>query len=233
MTKVVVGAPAMDRSWILPQWREHVLAAAPEGWDITFLLLITAEDVLSIDSIASYEDVVVHETNEEYRDYERDWSDPKSLEHMSVLRNAMLSIVRGMEPDLFISLDTDILVHPQSVSLMFETMEDMEADAVAGLVYLGSGNVTTNYGYWTDSSKRGYRRGKNFAVSPVDIIMAYKLMKPSAYHVDYVYHIYGEDLGWSINAKGKGLKLFADARVASKHVMNKEYIGIEDTRCGY
>jgi hypothetical protein len=68
---------------------------------------------------------------------------------------------------------------------------------------------------------------------PVDVIMAMKLMKPSAYWVDYRDHEQGEDVGWSIACQEQHLRLGWDGRVCSKHVMKPEQLDPIDARCGY
>jgi hypothetical protein len=66
-----------------------------------------------------------------------------------------------------------------------------------------------------------------------DVIMAVKLMSPAAYNVDYEVHRQGEDIGWSIAARKKGVKLGWDGRTVSKHLMTKDALDKIDKRVGF
>jgi hypothetical protein len=63
--------------------------------------------------------------------------------------------------------------------------------------------------------------------------LAIKLMSPRAYNIDYRFHHQGEDIGWSVAATEKGLKLGWDGRICSKHVMAADQLQLVDPRCGY
>lgn len=233
MTSLLVGAPSKSRAWILPSWLEYIDAAKPSGVDVNILVLLPENDEESIDLLSQRDDVqLVIEAPEDLR-YERKWNVPGEIEKMSLLRNRLLEEVRLLAPDFFLSIDTDILVHPEAISNLMETMESYEADAAASLTYLSTGGTTTtNVGIWR-SYGSSFNRGANVGCYPVDILMALKMMRASAYNVDYSPHVLGEDIGWSINCKETGLKFHADMRSPSKHVMGESFLLSEDKRCGY
>jgi hypothetical protein len=68
---------------------------------------------------------------------------------------------------------------------------------------------------------------------PVGVIMAIKLMTPPAYNVDYEWNHQGEDIGWSLAALARGLKLGWDSRTTTKHVFYPHLLDEVDPRCGY
>ncbi len=53
------------------------------------------------------------------------------------------------------------------------------------------------------------------------------------YNVNYDYHNFGEDLGWSKNMARAKAKIFFDGRVKNKHCMNPEWLERVDKRVGF
>jgi hypothetical protein len=55
--------------------------------------------------------------------------------------------------------------------------------------------------------------------------MAAKMMSKKAYEsIDYAVHSQGEDLGWSLEAKKKGLDLYSASYIYALHVMHEEML---------
>jgi hypothetical protein len=160
---------------------------------------------------------------------QRDWG-PDRYEQMVELRNRLLGRVRQLAPSWFLSLDSDILLHPQTLTNLLESTERF--DAVGGRTYMTPGDTTCpSWGTVTHSG--GLRRSDAEGVFPIQVIMAIKLMSPAAYDVDYEYHAHGEDLGWAAACRRRGLRLGVDARVANKHVMSPAMLERTDPRCGF
>jgi hypothetical protein len=136
-----------------------------------------------------------------------------------------------MEPELFLSADTDILIHPESLFYMLESIQKF--DAVGGKLYM------TARGRFHPSCAKLGREGQLIrskdpkGVFETEVIMALKLMTPKAYNVNYDFHEQGEDVGWSITCRRKGLKLGFDGRVANKHIMDPSMLDRMDDRVGY
>lgn len=163
------------------------------------------------------------------------WGNVSNLEKMVSLRNFLLEKVRELEPDLFLSLDSDILCHPQQIKNLIETISH-QFEAVGGKVYLAPGRDTPSWAYYNRT--RGLMRHNADHVFRVDVIMAVKLMLPAAYHVDYEFDKDGEDIGWSLACADRGIQLGHDGRVTSKHVMHEAEGGVSlidkiDPRCGF
>ena len=171
----------------------------------------------------------VVEIEEEFRPYKRIWNTPR-LRHMAHIRNVLLGHVRKLEPDVFWSLDSDILVAPG----VFDSASAMlgEYDAVGTKCYMSSNRAAPSFAM-LPSPARGLLRPDSEGQLKVDVIMASKLMSPAAYEIDYVVHPQGEDVGWSILARRSGLELGWDGTVCSKHVMEQRNLDTIDPRCGY
>lgn len=233
---LVIGCPTRKRDWILDIWKEAVLLSLPEGVSYKFCFITGEDDIKTIDKLNSWtnEPVVIKTVIEEATEDIRSWSDPDRYHHMAFLRNKLLSTVAQEDPKYFLSLDSDILIHPNLISNLTRSIEVNDFDAVGGLTFLDPVNKDcTNVAMWTDQKMQGFKRVKSIGVHKVDAIMAIKLIKGSALKVGYSYHPMGEDFGWCKNMKYNDKKIGYDGRVPNKHVMHPKWLGIVDKRVGW
>jgi hypothetical protein len=159
----------------------------------------------------------------------RNWGEQSRLHDMVHLRNELLLYVRKRDPELFFSLDSDILLHKDSLRNLLETVQNY--DAVGGKTYMTRvGTMCPSYAQIRDNR---IRRSDFNGVTKVGAIMAMKLMTQQAYWVDYKYDSLGEDIGWSKNCKERGVTLGFDGRACSKHVMERADLFKTDKRCGF
>lgn len=237
-TPLIIGCPVWKREWIMPAWFEHVERAAQNAAVVPHYVFVTDQykdttvGVLMDEASRRHRNVDIVHFEQADREDKRDWPRKGRLELMVDLRNALLARVREYEPGFFLSLDSDILLHPDAISSMLE--ETHRFDAVGGKCYMGHvgtrlpscANLDVNGGMKNRSDADG-------AAYPKHVIMAIKLMLPQAYRIDYEYSSKGEDIGWSIAARRAGLSLGWDAKVCSKHVMTREQLTKIDPRCGF
>ena len=234
--RLLIGCPYSDRGWILDKWIDHVSLACSKAGISDFQFVFVAGDKHRKDlkDLASLGNSIVKIVEEDLREDQRRWNDSR-YSHMAFLRNELLSVVREESPDLFLSLDSDILLAEDSIkSAMTALAEHPDACAVGLKCYMSeTTRVHPSMGCWSDGNMvRFYRRDID-DIATVDIIMAAKLMKPFAYNIDYCFHKNGEDLGWSSNVKAAGGKFIWDGRVTNKHVMSKNMLSVIDKRCGF
>lgn len=214
---------------MLPRWLEHAEASAQEAGVIPRYLVAADpnDDCWSVLQVVK--DRLLGIMLNDPRDEDvRDWQVAR-LERMVELRNRVLVEVRKLQPDVFLSLDSDILLHPQAIKNLLETLQDY--DVVGGYTYLGPGTHLPSWANLVDDElERDERVGY---VGEVDVVMAIKAMKPTAYVFDYEYHKKGEDPGICKIWMGAGLRIGVDARVVNKHVMEPWQLSLVDERCGY
>lgn len=228
--RLLVGCPVRERSWILEHWHDAVRTASERaGLRPEFLFVVGSDahkDISLIDNLIRGERITLEEPS---RDDERAWN-PDRYQHMADLRNALLSRVREREPDVWWSLDSDIITHPDSLARGIRALEQF--DAVGLRCYMTRrGRECPSYGMLNNG---GLLRRDQYGVFPVDVIMASKLMTPKAYGVDYVAdRLLGEDIGWSQAARKAGCKLGWEGTTVSKHVMRRQDLFALDERCGY
>ena len=230
---VLVGCPVRNRNWILPEWKSHVEAAIPDGWDYSFVFVVGDDDFVTMELVQDWDATLIPVLELDQPVADHAWGKPGRYEHMVFIRNKLLSYMRLQKPDLFLSVDSDILLHPESIENMAATLERLSVSTVGGLTYFDPLNQrTTNVAYWK-TPKKSFTRIRSQSAHIVDVIMGIKLMTPTAYNIDYTYHHLGEDIGWCSSLFEKGLKLGYDGRVGNKHVMHPKYLGQFDARIGW
>ena len=226
--KVLVGCPVSAREWILPTWKEHTDAAL-EGFDFSYVFVNSVMDRESHALCSKYGTVVP--TVENKRADNRHWEAAR-VHKMTTLRNTLLTYVRGAKPDIFFSLDSDILLHPDAFKMGFQLLEDTQYAWAVGLKCFMTPDSTM---FPSNAMRAGthYDRIRVSKPVEVDIIMAAKIMTPLAYNVDYSFENFGEDGGWSKNVKNAGGKLMWDGRITNKHIMQPEDLNKYDERAGW
>lgn len=237
MTDLVVGCPIYKREWILPHWLVNVEAATTRlGVTPSYVFVGDPSDQGVIDVIDTCKELYCENRRVKFiwyaeeleRQDERVWNVLR-YSHMVELRNTLLRTIRLIQPKFFLSLDSDILLHPQALADMYESIGKF--DAVGGKAYLSKGTVCPTYASLPPSG--GLIRKDATGVFAVDCIMAIKLMTPRAYNVDYRVHGQGEDAGWSLACREAGVSLGWDGRTVNKHVMHRDELFKFDKRCGY
>ncbi len=237
MTDLVVGCPVRQRSWIIDDWFEHVeVATRRAGLEVVYALVgdrrdLTVQILKDRCLLAKRRLLFTHVDEDVTAPDERQWNELR-FARMVVLRNVLLGMVREAGPRHFLSLDSDILLGKDTLVGLCEAIENF--DAVGGATWMTPTSRRIPNCGWL-KGQRGLIRPQvdHEGVIPVGVIMALKLMAPSAYAVDYELHAQGEDLGWSAACARAGVRLGWDNRWPSKHVMSPAALGAVDARVGW
>lgn len=236
--RLLVGCPVLRRGWVLDEWHAHLqVASTAVGIDMPHLIFAGAvDDTDSFDVITRFPNPKLYVPTAETKTNDvRDWGIRKQrFVHMAFVRNELLAKVRMHQPDLFLSLDSDVLLAPDALVSMFEALRSRpEWGAVGGRCHLFPTDKTKfpSYAMW---ARNGIRRvDQPGGLFQVDCIFAIKLMRPAAYNVDYAYHDKGEDCGWAVNCKTAGVALGWDGRHCSKHVYSRDELHKVDKLAGF
>lgn len=236
--KLLIGCPVWHRDWIIEEWIDHaVMSAKYAGITPHFLVVCDPRDPTCdqmVDICEKRRLNLKQIFTEEHRppSDKRQWTYER-FAHMVYLRNKLLKGVRRLKPDYFLSLDSDILLAPQTIEQLIETQQEHEYDAVGGKCYMTTRTRDVpSYANFKRGSMSLRRQDSNM-VMRVHVIMAIKLMTPAAYNIDYAMDRHGEDIGWSMAARVHGLKLGWDGRTCNKHVMHPNMLGAADERVGF
>ncbi len=228
--KLLIGCPVSNRAWILPKYLDHLIHSSDKaGVEPAFVFLGNendpSRDVIDVEHTwISYD--------EPLREDQRDWSRINGrFDHMVLIRNALLDSVVNIDPDFFLSFDSDILAHEDQVSVLLEKTDRF--DLIGGKTFMTErGKHHNSYAMFTKDMR--LRRGDSKGVHKVDVVMAIKLMNKDVYtNVRYVYNKNGEDPGFCIEAAAKRYTIGYTGEVASKHVMRQQLLEKVDPRCGF
>lgn len=231
---LIVGCPVRKRDWVLRDWFSHADTSCKRaGFTPGYAFVVGEDDTESLDLIKHCTDILGREVSvlkvgEPKREDRRSWNRER-YDHMASLRNQLFDLVKSFSPDLFLSLDSDILLHPDCVTNLHESMYHRGFDVVGGKTYMTpSGRSAPSYGNL--NSQGNILRPDGDGVFRVDVVMAIKLMKRRALDFKYGVHKKGEDLYISEQWRNGGLKLGWDGRLTNKHMLNPSMMGVEDQR---
>lgn len=230
---IAIGCPVAHRSWVLDAWFDHIFEACDNAEvEPQFVFAGDPERDRSFQVIERRApDAIVTVTPNTKGDDTRIWDYPRYVT-MAKVRNQVLDAVRDLGPSFYLSIDSDILLHPDALNLLLTNMETDPWAAIGSRCYMTT--TGRNCPSWGRLSSRGeLQRQDSDGYFPVQIIMAIKLMRPCAYEVDYQPHMQGEDIGWSLACQQAGLTLAWDGRLVSKHVLQPYLLNHLDPRVGY
>lgn len=156
----------------------------------------------------------------------RKWKSP-DYNKMTSMRNQLMEVASSLEPDFFFSLDSDILLdNPSTISKLISLTDDNTA--VSPLMYMRHfGTQWPSIMTWipNDPANKAFRN-PDYPIGTffeADVIMAAVMMSKQVYtNTRYYPHVQGEDLGWSLDCKRKGFKLYSASDIYCPHIMHKE-----------
>lgn len=231
--KVVVGCPVFQRGWVLDRWFNAIAAPA---FDLSFVFAYTPSTDGTLELIeaqrAAGTPVEILQVTEGDHTGKRDWYKESRLRTMATMRNMLLDYVATTDADLYLSLDSDILLPRDAI---YQLATDCSTyHAVAPLVYLGVGNLTN--AFFRKDTRPAKRLQDIGQLVGADIICAAKMMTRDLFtddRVRYDFHTSGEDIAWSFSATEHGYQLGFDSRVRCKHVMKQDQLDQVDQRIGW
>jgi hypothetical protein len=237
--KLIIGCPIYKRDWILPLWFAAIERQSVPLNKIGFIFETSPDDEQTVNLLRTWRknhpEVPLFEMRErndiphyEHDENSRQWTISK-YENMVNLRNSILARVREIQPDYYLSLDSDIILkNPNTLELLMAHI-DNGADAVSPLMFMTPFDTEfPSVMTWIDKKEFKARRTKDYPLGTYfksDIIMAAKMMSKEVYNnVDYEIHSQGEDLGWSKNATLKGYSLYSASYIYAAHIMHQNLL---------
>lgn len=231
--RVLIGAPVCAREWCIRRWLEHAATSAEvAGVEYSFVLLGGIEDptFAVVEQLPEYDVACVYVDEDRTFD-RRDWRQSR-FQRMTELRNRLLGFVRQNKQDYFLSLDTDVLLHPEAITNMIATQEEMGWDAVGGYCYLTQNRACPSYAH-LPSPVFLNRPDLHRTIARCDVLMAIALMTEKAWSIDYEFNGKGEDIGHALAMRRARLRVGVDARVINKHLYQRDMLDRIDGRCGW
>jgi hypothetical protein len=244
MMRLVVGCPVYERAWILRDWFSAVADAVAytkqvrDDITLEFAFAYTPSEDDTLDVIHEQAELLgapvsVVTVTEGTHSKERNWGDHRRLWTLTDLRNVLLNRVAELAPDLYFSLDSDLLI---ASNVILGLVEDMYGryDAVAPLTFLARSQSITNAFYYDRHVRRRVKVLN--ALQPADIICAAKMLPEHMVQDEqmrYVFHTAGEDIGFGDRGRELGYTFGIDTALKVKHIMEPEDMDKVDSRVGF
>jgi hypothetical protein len=242
--KVIVGAPVFNRAWILPTWWKYMAKQTVQPDGFCFVMGESTDNTQSqlfaIDVDVPGKITVVKSRFPVYTRDQRgaDSNDKWRARHMAAVRNELRTLFLKQDADVFISLDTDILLtDPTSIEQMVNSIENSGHDVVCALTSLSPNPAVLccNAGWWAGGDlgdyHRGWRRAEERDVeersSPVriDIPMAvYAIRRWMLAMSKYKEHECGEDIGFADSLQSHLADIVWLTHVKTQHVWGPTHL---------
>lgn len=229
-----MGAPIHNRDYIVAHYLESLNKLDYPREKLLFMFLANNCDDPTMGLLSSFK----NRRNTTIATFDDVKSSPKRdgarYNNLVVLRNKLLEAVLSTPADLFLSVDSDLIIPPDSINRMVAHSKHV----VSGLVYNdlhigGKRNVPQkhicNILAWAGRKDRlGYPAAGHIRNYPenelikVDITGAFVMMSRKVVEqVRYSYHTQGEDLGWAANLQSNGFQAWCDTGLRAIHLMTR------------
>lgn len=211
MKKIMVAAPVRNRAWILPYYINGLKRQAVP-MDMFFVVNDSEDD--SEEIIRSYGySYVTHNLGEKVSGYRGHYS----FENLAFYRNLILQKFLQSDCDYLFSVDTDIIIPPNSLQQLVEDDKDMISMLVKNHPKLDAYNILRKYHHIPPCQG---------CIMPVDITGAAVLIKRHVIeaNVTYADHPMGEDVPFCEAAKRNGFGIYCDTRLKPIHVYKPNLI---------
>lgn len=232
--RVAIGCPVYERAWVLDRWFDGMQSI--NGHDVVFCFAVTpgsddTQTVIQRRVLERGADLAVVSIREGLHANKRNWGNPERIETLAACRAALDELVRRESPDVFLSVDSDIVLPPNAMDLI-AGLDSF--DVIAPLVYLGPSTITNAF---TDDRRHPIKRlPPHTGVRSVDIVCAAKAVSRRVLmdkKVKYGVSSHGEEKPWCRAAQDAGYSLGWDPNVKCKHIMSPDQLDREDARIGW
>lgn len=237
MSKILIGAPIRNRAWVLPYYLAALdrLEYPKELLSFCFILNDSTDESreLLLDFYDNHDSVTIMDINQGSPVDREDRQDrDKIYGPLAEVRNLLISHAAIIGADYLFSVDSDIIVPPDTLTRLLAHQKDI----VAALIYNDYHfNAHENYPNRFPNimiHRNGLQSYRDYPLNSlfeVDVTGAvYLLSRDVCQQVRYGYHIEGEDVHFCHEAKGKGFSLWCDSSIFCQHIMTREQLGSID-----
>lgn len=225
--RVLIGCPVRNRGWVLPRYLRCLrdLDYPQELIQYAFVVNNSSDDTLRI--LQEFAGQVTSPVIIAIKDMDHPKSSERgayNIRNLVTLRNILLSLFLASGCSHLFSVDSDILVSPESLPRLMCLNLPVVSFLVRNDLHLG------DYGYYNICRLENghYRPLTNFPrdyVIPVDCTGAGYLIQRWVIEdkgVRYHLHLQGEDAGFCDDARSKGIGLWCHTGIECRHLMKPE-----------
>lgn len=224
--RVLIGCPVRERGWILPRYLQCLLELDYPKNQIEYAFVVndSTDDTLAIlQEFARHSASPVRLVLQNMASRNSSFRGAYNIGNLVVLRNTLLKMFLKTNCNHLFSLDSDILVTPDSLNELIKLQMPVVSLLVRNDHHLGE------LGYYNISQLQGgrYRPIRDFprdCLIPVDCTGAGYLINRwviEEKEVRYHPHPQGEDAGFCDDARAKGVTIWCHTGLEGIHVMLK------------
>lgn len=227
--KILVAVPVRNRAWVLPETFERFKNLhVPSHVHLDFYFLVNNSNDESEEMIKEYGfnyDVMNLEnpTCSEVRGH-------YSHNHLSIIRNKLLSYASEHQYDFVITSDSDILLPSETIVKLLEGYSLLKQKYITDKIVVSP--LVRNYEYDSFPAHNVAKKDENGKFKSltkfphdhhfeVDLLGAVTFIPKSLFHCKYGDHPFGEDAVFCSDVVMNGGHLFIDPTIRTVHVMKK------------
>ena len=229
LARVLIGCPVRDRGWILPRYLQSLsnLEYPQNRIEYAFVVNDSTDDTMAIlQEFARQSASPVHITLKNMANPHSSSRGAYNIDNLAILRNILLNIFLKTRCKHLFSVDSDILVTPESLKELIKLNLPVVSLLVRNDHHLGE----LGYHNIMKLQDGHYRPVQDFPRGrpiPVDCTGAGYLIQRWVIEekgVRYCPNRQGEDVGFCEDARAKGIGIWCHTGLESTHVMLKQDI---------
>ncbi len=236
LPKILIGSPVRNRARWLPYYLDHLtkLDYPKELIEYCFVVNDSVDESLRIlQQFVADRPGQVWTWNLGQNEDDRD--DPvyraqEILAGLALLRNLLLDTAKASGADFLFSVDSDIMVPPDSLKKLVQNDKDICSALIYNDYHVNPEELELgrfpNIMFKDDSGSIchyiNYPENQLFEVDVTGAV--YLIKRPVFDAVRYGYHDQGEDIAFCEDAQRKGFKLWCDSRIFCQHIMTEEQL---------
>lgn len=232
--KILIGCPVRNRAWILPRYLQHLREIDSPLVKIEYAFVVNDSQDGTLAMLQGFSREVtnpVHLVTKNLNNNASSYRGGFSTNGLVFLRNMMLNIFLSTDCTHFFSIDSDILVGKTVMDELLKLKLPVVSALVRNDLHLGDYGIY-NIGHMDEEAYHptlSFPRGR---VIQVDVTGAVYLIERSVIEncgVRYRKHRQGEDVGFCLDARTRGVSLWCHTGLECIHVMNEsdgEAIGL-------
>lgn len=231
LPRILIGCPIRDRAWILPRYLKSLAALSPE-FDISYGFIVNDCSDRTPEMLRRFQAenpgqvmIIEHNLSSRHSSLRGGYA----VHNLVILRNLLISLFLSGKWDYLFSVDSDILVEPDTLRVLLDANLPVVSALIENGQHLGGGSFS-NICALQGRSFRPMGIPEEEGLIPVDLTGAVILIKRSVLAekgVRYHYHRQGEDAGFCLDARQKGIPIYCHTGVRPQHIMLKPDTNIE------
>lgn len=233
--RILIGAPVRNRAWILPEYLKSIEGLMYLKSLISCCFILNDCEDNSKEILQAWKEKNKNKYNE-IKILERNFNNPNDYgeigqgrskrglpsrkkyiyKTLAKLRNLLLQEASLSEVDYLFSIDSDILINPDVLTLLLSEQKDI----IAALVH--NGEVNYNFLPFSGGDRRVIP-GRLFDAKVTGAVYIISRQVFSNPVIQYTDHTKGEDCGFCESARDQGFKCWVLAE-KQRHIMYKEWL---------